>query len=47
MPGVLVIPIDLNIIQFGINCFKLIFENKVQAFINLDEWIKTVGLAKY
>ena len=46
MPGVLLIPIDLNVIQFEANNLKMIIENKVQLFNNFNEPMKAVGLAK-
>ena len=46
MPGVLLIPIDLNIIQFETNGFKMIVTNKLHTFKHLHEWIKSLGLIK-
>ena len=46
MPGVLLILIDLNEIQFETNGLEMIVENKTQSFKNLHEWMKAVGLSK-
>ena len=46
MSGVLLIPIDLNEIQFETNGLEMIVENKTQSFKNLHEWMKAVGLSK-
>ena len=39
------IPIDLNVIQFERNGFKIVVK-KVQSFITSNEQIKAVGLTK-
>ena len=46
MPGVLLILIDLNEIQFETNGLETIVENKTQSFKNLHKWMKAVGLSK-
>ena len=46
MPGVLLIPIDLNIIQFETNGFKMSVTNKLHTFKNLHEWMNSLGLIK-
>ena len=46
MPGVLLIHIGLNEIQFETNGLEMIVENKTQSFKNLHEWMKAVGLSK-
>ena len=46
IPGVLLIPTNLNEIQFEINGLNMIVEKKIQSFHNIYEWMKTVGLSK-
>ena len=46
MPGVLLIPIDLNIIQFETNGFEMIVANKLHTFKHLHKWMKSLGLIK-
>ena len=43
---VLLIPIDLNVIQFETNSLKMIDENKVKLFNNFNKSMKAVRLAK-
>lgn len=37
IPVVLLLPIDLDLIQFFTNGIKMTVEKKVQSFINIDE----------
>ena len=46
MPGVLIIPINLNEIQYEINNLKMIVHNKIQCFKDINEWKSTVGFRK-
>ena len=46
MPGVLVIPINLNDIHYEINNLKMIVQNKIQCFKDMSEWKLNVGLKK-
>ena len=43
MPGVLVIPINLNDIHYEINNLKMIVQNKIQCFKDINEWKLNVG----
>ena len=47
MPGVLLIPINLNEVQFEKNILKIIVENKLQQFKDMHELMRTVELSKY
>ena len=46
MPGVLVIPINLNDIHYKINNLKMIVQKKLQCFKDINEWKMSVGLTK-
>ena len=46
MPGVLVIPINLNDIHYKINNLKMIVQNKIQCFKDINQWKLSVGLTK-
>ena len=46
MPGVLLIHIGLNEIQFETNGLEMIVENKLRSFLNLHEWMKAAELSK-
>ena len=46
MPGVLVIPINLNDIHYVINNLKMIVQNKIQFLKDINQWKLSVGLTK-
>ena len=46
MPGVLVIPINLNDIHYEKHYLKMIVQNKVQCFKDIHEWKMSVGLSE-
>ena len=46
MPGISLIPINLNEFQFETGGLNIIVENKLQPFKNTHEWMRKVGLLK-
>ena len=44
MPGVLVIPINLNGIHYETNNLKMIVQKKVHCFKDINDWKMSVGL---